>query len=60
MRALLQTHGSKAAIQVDGGITPCTLPAAYDAGARRFVCGSAVFGGKIAPRVAALRRANSI
>lgn len=60
VRALLQTHGSKAAIQVDGGITPRTLPAAYDAGARRFVCGSAVFGGEIAHKVAALRRVNSI
>lgn len=46
-RALLQERGSAAVIQVDGGITPCTLPGAYTAGARSIVAGSAVFGENI-------------
>lgn len=55
-RALLQNAGSRAVIQVDGGITCQTLPAAYAAGARSFVAGSAVFGLAIASGVASLRR----
>ncbi len=55
-RTLLQNAGSRAVIQVDGGITCQTLPAAYAAGARNFVAGSAVFAHAIAPGVAALRQ----
>ncbi len=55
-RALLQERGSAAVIQVDGGITPCTLPGAYTAGARSIVAGSAVFGGTVQSGVACLRR----
>ena len=55
-RTLLQEWGSAAVIQVDGGITPETLPGAYGAGARSIVAGSAVFGGDPVPKIAALRR----
>lgn len=40
----LHQTGSSAMIQVDGGITSDTLMEAYQAGARAFVSGSAVFG----------------
>jgi ribulose-phosphate 3-epimerase len=43
-RALLTQHGSGAALEVDGGITPDTIAAAYAAGADTFVAGSAIFG----------------
>jgi ribulose-phosphate 3-epimerase len=39
----LQMTGSSAMIQVDGGMTAATLPEAYQAGARVFVSGSAIF-----------------
>ncbi len=55
-RNLLQERGSGAVIQVDGGITPETLPDAYTAGARSIVAGSAVFGGDPVPKIAALRQ----
>lgn len=55
-RTLLQERGSGAVIQVDGGITPGTLPDAYTAGARSIVAGSAVFGGDPVPKIAALRQ----
>ena len=42
-RTLLQNHGSPAYLQVDGGITPETARACYDAGADVFVSASAVF-----------------
>ncbi len=57
LRALLDKAGSQAVIQVDGGIKPQTLPGALQAGARSIVAGSAVFGGDIAQKVQALRRA---
>jgi ribulose-phosphate 3-epimerase len=44
VRALLDRHGSKAALEVDGGITRGTIRAAWDAGADTFVAGTAVFG----------------
>jgi len=44
VRELLDRHGSKAALEVDGGITKGTIRAAYDAGADTFVAGTAVFG----------------
>lgn len=53
--ALLHHAGKPAVIQVDGGITVHTLPAAYQAGARSFVSGSAVFAGQINDNVKRLR-----
>ena len=44
IRELLDRHGSKAVIEVDGGITAATIRAAYEAGADTFVAGTAVFG----------------
>lgn len=43
-RRLLDAQGSRAALEVDGGITPDTIRAAHDAGADTFVAGTAVFG----------------
>lgn len=43
-RKLLDEIGSKAVIQVDGGIEASTIAAAYSAGARDFVAGTAIFG----------------
>ena len=43
-RALLDRHGSRAALEVDGGITTETIGAAWGAGANTFVAGTAVFG----------------
>jgi ribulose-phosphate 3-epimerase len=43
-RALLDARGSRAALEVDGGITLETIGAAWDAGADAFVAGTAVFG----------------
>ena len=54
-KSLLQGQGSNTVIQVDGGITPGTLPGAYAAGARSIVAGSAVFHGNIYQNVCALR-----
>ena len=54
-KSLLQGQGSNTVIQVDGGITPGTLPGAYAAGARSIVAGSAVFYGNIYQNVCALR-----
>ena len=42
-REILDRHASKAIIQVDGGITAATIRASYEAGARNFVAGTAVF-----------------
>jgi ribulose-phosphate 3-epimerase len=44
VRELLDRYGSKAALEVEGGITTATIRAAYDAGADTFVAGTAVFG----------------
>lgn len=43
-RALLDARGSKAALEVDGGITVETIETAWSAGADTFVAGTAVFG----------------
>jgi ribulose-phosphate 3-epimerase len=43
-RALLDARGSRAALEVDGGITLETIGTAWDAGADAFVAGTAVFG----------------
>lgn len=42
-REILDEHGSKAIVQVDGGITAATIRANFEAGARNFVAGTAVF-----------------
>jgi len=42
-RLLLDSKGSNAAIQVDGGVSSKTIRACYDAGARNFIAGSAIF-----------------
>ena len=44
VRELLDRHGSKAVLEVDGGITTATIRGAYEAGADTFVAGTAVFG----------------
>ncbi|MFL5496494.1 MAG: ribulose-phosphate 3-epimerase [Gemmatimonadales bacterium] len=43
-RALLDRRGSRAALEVDGGITHATIAEAWSAGADTFVAGTAVFG----------------
>jgi ribulose-phosphate 3-epimerase len=43
-RALLDRRNSRAALEVDGGITPATIAEAWGAGADTFVAGTAVFG----------------
>jgi ribulose-phosphate 3-epimerase len=44
VRALLDRHGSRAVLAVDGGITTATIAEAWNAGADTFVAGTAVFG----------------
>jgi ribulose-phosphate 3-epimerase len=44
VRALLDRHGSRAVLEVDGGITADTIAEAWNAGADTFVAGTAVFG----------------
>jgi ribulose-phosphate 3-epimerase len=56
-RSLLDAHGSRAALGVDGGITMDTIGTAWEAGADTFVAGTAVFGAQSAgDAVRALRR----
>lgn len=56
-RALLERHGTRATIEVDGGITLDTISAAWRAGADTFVAGTAVFGEPdVAEAVRALQR----
>lgn len=43
-RAMLDARGSRAILEVDGGITVDTIGDAWGAGARMFVAGTAVFG----------------
>jgi ribulose-phosphate 3-epimerase len=43
-RALLDRSGSRAALEVDGGITSATIGQAWSVGADTFVAGTAVFG----------------
>jgi hypothetical protein len=40
----LREHGFRGYIEADGGIDATTLPQVYEAGARIFVAGSAVYG----------------
>jgi ribulose-phosphate 3-epimerase len=58
-KLLLDSKGSKATIQVDGGISSQTIKGCYDAGARNFIAGSAIFKHEdgIAAGIAALRNA---
>lgn len=58
-KTLLKETGSKAEIQVDGGISSQTIKACYEAGATNFIAGSAVFKHEdgIAAGIAALRTA---
>jgi ribulose-phosphate 3-epimerase len=44
VRALLDSRGSRAALEVDGGITADTIAEPWSAGADTFVAGTAVFG----------------
>jgi len=56
-RALLDTRGSRAFLEVDGGISRQTIAAAHAAGADTFVAGNAVFGAQDPSReVEELRR----
>ncbi len=43
VHGLLRAHNASAVIQVDGGITPETLPITYRAGARVFVAATTIF-----------------
>ncbi len=43
VKAMLTAQRASALIEVDGGITPLTLPMAYEAGAQVFVSASAIF-----------------
>lgn len=43
VRQMIKDRGLNTLIQVDGGITPQTLPATYQAGARVFVAATAIF-----------------
>jgi ribulose-phosphate 3-epimerase len=57
VRAVLDRAGSRAALEVDGGITVETIAEAWGAGADTFVAGTAVFGaGDPARAVRELRR----
>jgi ribulose-phosphate 3-epimerase len=61
VRQLLDARGSRAALEVDGGITPETIPAVYQAGADTFVAGTAVFGQPDPARaIQELRRATAV
>ena len=56
-RALLDSEGSRAALEVDGGITVETIETVWRAGADTFVAGTAIFGtGDPAGAVRALKR----
>ena len=59
VRMILEENDSNAIIQVDGGISPETIMMTYEAGARNFVAGTAVFRHPegIAAGIASLRAA---
>lgn len=59
VRQMLDNGGSQAVLQVDGGITPKTLPLTQNAGANGFVAASAIFQHPqgIAAGIAALQAA---
>jgi ribulose-phosphate 3-epimerase len=61
VRELLDGHGSRATLEVDGGITAETIAEAWRAGADTFVAGMAVFGtADPAQAVRELRRACAV
>ena len=61
VRELLDRRGSKAVLEVDGGITVETIRAAWSAGADTFVAGNAVFGhGDPGEAVRQLKRACAV
>ena len=60
LRALLDARGSRAVLEVDGGVTPATARDCIAAGATALVAGSAAFAGgpeRYAANIAALRGA---
>ncbi len=57
LRAMLEACGSKAELEIDGGIKPSNAREAAEAGATVLVAGSAVFGGDVAANVARFREA---
>lgn len=59
-RRLLDQRGSRAVIEVDGGLTPGNVRAVTEAGAEVVVAGSAVFRGDVAANVAAFRDATAL
>jgi len=58
-RQLLAGTGSRAIVEVDGGVTPDNAPTLVRAGADVLVAGSAVFRGDVAANVAAFREATA-
>ena len=57
-REMLDAAGSRAALEVDGGISRNTIKRVHDAGANTFVAGNAIFSAKDPKReIAALRAA---
>ena len=59
-RQLLAGLGSRAVIEVDGGVTPDNVRTVVDAGADVVVAGSAVFKGDVAANVRAFREATAL
>ena len=59
-RQMLAGLGSRAVIEVDGGVSPDNARALAEAGADVLVAGSAVFRGDVADNVAAFRRATML
>jgi len=45
-REMLDAAGSRAALEVDGGISRATIASVYDAGADTFVAGHAIFSAR--------------
>ena len=58
-RSLLRGLGSRALIEVDGGVTPVNAPELLDAGANVLVAGSAVFHGDVSANVEAFRHSTT-
>ena len=58
-KTLLQGLGSRALIEVDGGVTPANAARLLDAGADVLVAGSAVFRGDVQANVEAFRASTS-
>jgi ribulose-phosphate 3-epimerase len=57
LRAMLDGIGSKAVLEVDGGVKPSNAAEVASAGATALVAGSAIFTGDVATNVAALKAA---